>query len=164
MSVDIETIKIAIISSRFNQDISLRLQTRTIEHLCSQGVAIENIKKIWVPGAFELPLAAAKCASSHTFAAIICLGCVIKGDTPHFDWICQATSRGIMDVSLKYLTPVVFGVLTTLSYEQALQRCSGTNVVRQEKSLKKPASDKSFEFAQSALDMINIMKDQNLGQ
>ena len=109
---------------------------------------------------FELPLIAQRCAKLQVFDVIICLGCVIKGDTPHFDWICQETSRAIMDVALKNTIPVIFGVLTTLNYEQASQRSQkALNTDVDQTSQKKPPVNKGVEFAKSALEMVILMKD-----
>lgn len=116
--------KILILTSQFNQEITSNLLTGARKTLIQGGIHKADIAEISVPGAFELPSLAAKAAASGHWAAIICLGCVIKGDTDHYDYICQAVSHGIMSVSIQYKMPVIFGVLTTQNSAQAIARSS----------------------------------------
>ena len=102
---------------------------------------------VWVPGAFEIPLAAQKLAASGKYDAIICLGAVIRGSTPHFDYVCAEVSKGVAHVSLKHNVPVAFGVLTTEDIEQAIER-AGTK-----------AGNKGFDAAMGAIEMANLMKE-----
>ena len=115
----------AILVSEWNQAITYALAEGALATLKKYGVSEECIIQYTVPGSFELPLAAQKMASQDTVHAVICLGCVIQGETPHFDYVCQAVALGIKDVALKYDKPVVFGVLTTDTLEQAQDRAGG---------------------------------------
>lgn len=117
--------KIAIITADWNSEITDALKMGAIERLIKEGIHDKNIFLSQVPGTFELPLAAQWMAQKDKIDAIIVLGCVIQGDTPHFDYVCQGVTQGIMDVNLKYNKPVVFGVLTTLTLEQATDRAGG---------------------------------------
>lgn len=118
-----------IITSQFNEDITSRLTQGAREALFSQGVREEEIKTLSVPGAFELPAVAAKAASTGQWDAILCLGCLIKGDTDHYHYICNAVSNGITSVGVQYKMPVLFGVLTVHNREQALARaCLDENI------------------------------------
>lgn len=117
--------KVGIVVSRWNEEVTEALLLSAKALLLSHGLSEKNIIVRHVPGSFELPLAAQILAKQNTFSGVICLGCVIQGDTPHFDYICQAVARGIMDVNLKTNKPVIFGVLTTLNQQQALERAGG---------------------------------------
>ncbi len=117
-------LKILILTSQFNHEITSNLLSGARKTLIHEGINKQDIAEISVPGAFELPMFAAKAAASGHWAAIICLGCVIKGETDHYDYICQAVSQGIMSVSTQYQMPVIFGVLTTQNSAQALARSS----------------------------------------
>ena len=116
--------RFAIIVSRFNADVTDGLLTGARAALAEAGVCDEDITLVRVPGAFELPVAAGKLASTGRFDAIICLGCVIKGDTMHFEYISAAASQGIMDVTTTSGVPVAFGMLTALDDEQARARAA----------------------------------------
>ena len=111
-----------IVVSDFNEKITKSLLDGSQETLLNAGISGANLEVLHVPGAFELPLLALKGAKSGIWDAIICLGCVIRGGTPHFDYVCQEVARGIMQVGLDTEKPVIFGVLTTDTYEQALER------------------------------------------
>lgn len=115
----------ALLVSEWNEDITHALADGALATLRQHGVPDHHITTHAVPGSFELPLAAQKMASQDAVDAVICLGCVIQGETPHFDYVCQAVALGIKDVGLKYDKPVVFGVLTTGNLEQALDRAGG---------------------------------------
>ncbi len=116
--------KVAIVVSRFNEEITSGLLAGAREALAENGVREGDIAVFHVPGAFEIPLAAQRAAESGAFAAVICLGCLIKGDTMHFEYIADAASQGIMRVGLDTGVPVSFGVLTTLTEAQAVERAA----------------------------------------
>ncbi len=122
---DVSQKTFALLVSEWNDDITRPLAEGAVATLTANGVAEERILERSVPGSFELPLAAQKMAGQPTVDAVICLGCVIQGETPHFDYVCQAVALGIKDVGLKYDKPVVFGVLTTDNLAQAQDRAGG---------------------------------------
>jgi 6,7-dimethyl-8-ribityllumazine synthase len=138
--------KIAIIVSRFNSFISERLVDGALDALMRHGVANDNISTVRVPGAFEIPLTARKIAEMNQFDAIICLGAVIRGATPHFDYVSAEVSKGIASVSLDHGLPVIFGILTTDNIEQAIERAGSK------------AGNKGFDAALSAIEMVNLFK------
>jgi 6,7-dimethyl-8-ribityllumazine synthase len=115
----------AIIVSEWNEEITESLYNGAVQTLLKNGAKTENIHKVYVPGSFELSLASQKMAQRKDVDAVICLGCVIQGETKHFDFICDAVAHGITNVSLKYDKPVVFGVLTPNTMQQALDRAGG---------------------------------------
>ena len=117
--------KFAIVVAEWNEDITEPLFEGAYHALVKMGVKKSNIVRKNVPGSFELPLAAQWEAEKKDIAAVICLGCVIQGDTPHFDYVCQGVAYGIMKVNLKSNKPVAFGVLTTLTKKQAMERAGG---------------------------------------
>lgn len=117
--------KIAIVVAEWNEEITESLYEGAVAGLVTGGVRKKKIIRVNVPGSFELTLGAQRAAQQKDVAAVICLGCVIQGDTPHFDYICQAVAYGITEVNLKFNKPVVFGVLTTLNQKQALERAGG---------------------------------------
>lgn len=139
-------IKIGIVVGRFNEFIVSKLLGGALDGLKRHGVEDENIEVSWVPGAFEIPLVAKKMAQSKKYDAIICLGAVIKGSTPHFDYVCAEASKGISSVSLSEELPVIFGVLTTDTIEQAIER-AGTK-----------AGNKGYDAAVTAIEMANLLK------
>lgn len=139
-------IKVGIVAGRFNEFIVSKLLGGALDGLKRHGVEDENIEIAWVPGAFEIPLVAKKMANSNKYDAIICLGVVIRGSTPHFDYVCAEVSKGIANVSLNSELPVIFGVLTTDSIEQAIER-AGTK-----------AGNKGYDAAVSAIEMANLLK------
>ncbi|MBU5256249.1 6,7-dimethyl-8-ribityllumazine synthase [Tissierella praeacuta] len=139
-------IKVGIVAGRFNEFIVSKLLGGALDGLKRHGVEDENIEIAWVPGAFEIPLVARKMANSNKYDAIICLGVVIRGSTPHFDYVCAEVSKGIANVSLNSELPVIFGVLTTDSIEQAIER-AGTK-----------AGNKGYDAAVSAIEMVNLLK------
>jgi len=136
--------KIAIVVASWNEEITESLYEGAVHSLVSSGVKKTNIIRKNVPGSFELSLGALWMAERKDIHAVICLGCVIQGDTPHFDYICQAVAYGITEVGLKTKKPVIFGVLTTLNKQQALERAGGKY------------GNKGEEAAISALDMLAI--------
>ena len=137
-------IKIAIAISQYNTDITSALLESSRNELVSRGVSDKNISITEAPGAFELPFVCQKLADSTKYDAIIALGAIIKGETPHFDFIASAVAQGIMDIGLKYKTPVIFGVLTTNNLKQAKDRIKGGII-----------GDKGVEAALAALKMTN---------
>jgi 6,7-dimethyl-8-ribityllumazine synthase len=136
--------KFGIVVSRFNEFITSKLLAGAIDSLTRHGASEAGIDTAWVPGAFEIPFAAKKLVDTKKYDCVICLGCVIKGDTPHFDYIAAETSKGIAQIGLAASIPVVFGVLTTDSIEQAIER-AGTK-----------AGNKGAEAAQTAVEMISL--------
>ena len=142
-----QNMKVAIVAARFNEFITSKLIGGAEDALLRHGSTDENIHLVWVPGAFEIPLAAQKLAASQKYDAIICLGAVIRGSTPHFDYVCAEVSKGVAQVSLKYNIPVAFGVLTTENIEQAIER-AGTK-----------AGNKGFDAAMSVIEMVNVLKE-----
>lgn len=121
------TAKVAIVAARFNGEFVEMLLEGCRRRLGEAQITSDRLEIHRVPGAFELPVAAAALAQSKKFAAVICLGCVIRGDTPHFDFVAGEAARGIARVALDYTLPVIFGVLTTNTEEQARQRLGGTH-------------------------------------
>lgn len=136
--------RFAIIVSRFNEFVSSRLLSAAIDTLERHGCDRANITVIWVPGSWELPLTAAKAAETRQFEAIICLGCVIRGDTPHFDYVAAEAAKGIAQVGLQSKLPIAFGVLTTDTLEQAVQRAGAK------------AGNKGADAALVAIEMSNL--------
>jgi 6,7-dimethyl-8-ribityllumazine synthase len=139
--------RVGIVVSQFNNLITERLQTGAIDALCRHGVQEDDIDVVLVPGAFEIPLFAKKMAASRRYDALICLGAVIKGDTPHFDYIAAAMTQGIKEIILTHDLPVIFGVLTTETVEQALDRAGAK------------LGNKGFEAAISAIETVNALRD-----
>ena len=138
--------RFCIIVSRFNDFIGSKLLSGAVDELKRHGVNPENIDIVKVPGAFEIPLLALKCAKTGKYNAIITLGAIIKGATAHFDYVSAELSKGIAQVSLQTETPVIFGVLTTENIEQAIER-AGTK-----------AGNKGSEAAKAAIEMANLLK------
>jgi 6,7-dimethyl-8-ribityllumazine synthase len=136
--------KFGIVASRFNEFITGKLIDGALDALSRHGADEKDIDIAWVPGAFEIPVLARKMADRRAYDAIICLGCVIKGDTPHFDYIAAEVSKGVAAVALGAAVPVIFGVLTTDSIEQAIER-AGTK-----------AGNKGADAALSAIEMANL--------
>ena len=140
-------LKVAVVVARFNEFITSKLLGGAKDALIRHGAQEADIHTIWVPGAFEIPLIAQKAAQSGKYDAIICLGTVIRGSTPHFDYVCAEVSKGVAQTSLKFNIPVAFGVLTTENIEQAIER-AGTK-----------AGNKGYDCAVSAIEMINLIKE-----
>ena len=122
---DVSEKKFGIVMSEWNSSVTESLLEGVLQTLLSRGAQKENIVTVQVPGSFELSLGAQRMAKKETIDAVICLGCVIQGETRHFEFICHAVTNGLTEVSLKYNKPVVFGVLTTDTYQQALDRAGG---------------------------------------
>lgn len=138
--------KFCIIIARFNDFIGSKLLEGAIDELKRHGVSEDNIEIVKVPGAFEIPVVAQKLASTRRYNAIITLGAVIKGSTPHFDYVSAEVSKGVANVSLQTGVPVIFGVLTTDNIEQAIER-AGTK-----------AGNKGSDAAKTAIEMANLLK------
>lgn len=139
-------LKVGIIVSRFNDFITSKLLDGSLDALDRRGVNDQDIDVAWVPGAFEIPMAAQKMASSGKYDAVICLGAVIRGSTPHFDYVAAEASKGIANVGLATGIPVIFGVITTDTIEQAIER-AGVRV-----------GNKGVEAAEAAIEMANLFK------
>ena len=138
--------KFCIIIARFNEFIGSKLLSGAIDELRRHGISESDIDVVWVPGAFEIPIVAKKCAKSGKYSAIITLGAVIKGSTSHYDYVCAEVSKGVATVGLETEVPVIFGVLTTDNIEQAIER-AGTK-----------AGNKGSDAAKSAIEMANLLK------
>ena len=137
--------RFAIVAARFNQLIVDRLIEGAEDALYRHGISDDRIDLVWVPGSFELPLVAQKLASKDDYAAVICLGCVIQGETDHYDYVCAQTASGIARVALETGKPVIFGVLTCDTLEQAMNRAGGK------------AGNKGSDAALAALEMTSVL-------
>ncbi len=144
--IDATGLKVAIVVSRFNEFITNKLLSGAIDCLKRNNADEENITVAWVPGSFEIPSVARLLALSNKYDAVICLGAVIRGSTPHFDYVAAEVSKGVASISLASKIPVIFGVLTTDSIEQAIER-AGTK-----------SGNKGFDAAMSAIEMSNLYK------
>jgi len=138
-----------IIVGRFNEFIGGKLLGGALDALKRHGASEDQVEIAWVPGAFEIPLIAKKMASSGRYDAVICLGAVIRGSTPHFDYVSSEVTKGVAHVSLDTGIPVIFGVLTTDTIEQAIER-AGTK-----------AGNKGFDAAVTAIEMVNLIEQLN---
>ena len=139
--------KFAIVAGRFNEFISSKLVEGAIDCLTRHHCKEEDITVAWTPGSFEIPLVAKKLAEKNSYDAVICLGAVIRGATPHFDYVAAEVSKGIAQVSLSSGTPVIFGIITSDSIEQAIER-AGTK-----------AGNKGWDAALSAMEMVNLLSE-----
>ena len=142
-------IKVGIVVARFHEFITSKLLGGAIDGLKRENVKEDDIEVAWVPGAFEIPLIAKKMADSQKYDAVICLGAVIRGATSHYDYVCAEVSKGVAQVSLNAGIPVMFGILTTDTIEQAVER-AGTK-----------AGNKGFECAQGAIEMVNLIREMD---
>ena len=138
--------KFAIVVSRFNDFITEKLLSGSLDALVRSGADEKDIEVVKVPGAFEIPLVALKMAKTNRFDAVICLGAVIRGSTPHFDYVSAEVSKGVAAASMQSETPVIFGVITTDTIEQAIER-AGTK-----------AGNKGWSAAMSAIEMANLFE------
>ncbi len=145
--LDAKGLKFGIVISRFNEFISGKLLAGCLDGLKRHGADEENITVVWSPGAFEIPLLARTMAKSGQYSAVICLGAVIRGSTPHFDYVASEVSKGVAHVALESGLPVIFGVLTTDNIEQAIER-AGTK-----------GGNKGFDAALAAMEMANLMRE-----
>lgn len=139
-------LKVGIVVGRFNEFITSKLLGGAEDAFKRHGVSEDDVDVAWVPGAYEIPLIAKKMADTGKYDAIVTLGTVIRGSTPHFDYVCSEVSKGVASISLSSGTPVIFGVLTTDTIEQAVER-AGTK-----------AGNKGWEAAAGAIEMANLTK------
>ena len=140
-----EGLRFAVVVSRFNEFIGTRLLNGALDALVRHGVSEADVDVAYVPGAFEIPFIAQRMAKSGAYAAVVCVGAVIRGATPHFDYIAAEVSKGIANVGLETGVPIIFGVITADNLEQAIER-AGTK-----------AGNKGFDAAVSAIEMANLM-------
>jgi 6,7-dimethyl-8-ribityllumazine synthase len=145
--LDAKGLKFGIVIARFNEFISGKLLSGCLDGLKRHGTDDKNLEVIWSPGAFEIPLLAKKMATSSKYDAVICLGAVIRGATPHFDYVDGEVAKGVAQVGLETGVPVIFGVLTTDNLEQAIER-AGTK-----------SGNKGFDAALAAIEMANLMRE-----
>ena len=138
--------RVGIVAARFNEFITSKLLGGAIDAFVRHGGDDNNVDVAWVPGAFEIPLVAKKMAKSGRYDAVICLGAVIRGATPHFDMVANEATKGVASVGLQTEVPVIFGILTTDSIEQAVER-AGTK-----------AGNKGFDAMTTAIEMVNLLK------
>lgn len=141
-----ENLKFAIVAGRFNEFITGKLIGGALDALKRHGANEEDIELVWVPGAYEIPFIAKKIAEQNRFDAVICLGAVIRGSTPHFEYVSSEVAKGIAHVGLETGVPVIFGVLTTDTIEQAIER-AGTK-----------AGNKGFDAGMTAIETANLLK------
>ncbi len=147
-----EGLSVGIVVARFNEFISGKLLSGALDSLHRHGTNPANIEIAWVPGAYEIPLVAKRLAASKRYDAVICLGAVIRGSTPHFDYVAAEVAKGVAQVGLEAEVPVVFGVLTTDTIEQAVER-AGTK-----------AGNKGWDAAMAALEMANLLRSLPAGE
>ena len=143
--LDADGRRFAIVVGRFNEHITDRLLDGALDTLDRHGADLDKVQVVHVPGSWEIPVAAQKCARSGNYDAVICLGAVIRGQTPHFDYVCSGATSGIMQSALDTEVPVLFGVLTTDTVDQAIER-AGTK-----------AGNKGREAAEAAIEMASVM-------
>jgi len=141
-----EGLKFGVVVARFNELITSKLLGGAMDALVRHGVSPDDIEVAWVPGSFEIPLAAKRMALSGRYSAVLCLGAVIRGSTPHFDYVAAEVSKGVAHVSLETGVPCIFGVLTTDSIEQAIER-AGTK-----------SGNKGFDAAVTGIEMANLLR------
>ncbi len=139
-------LKLAIVVSRFNEIFTTKLLGGAEDAIRRTGGNTDEVVLIWVPGAYEIPLAAQKLAESGKFDAVIALGAVIRGSTPHFDYVCAEAAKGVAQASLKTGVPIAFGILTTENIQQTVERAGSK------------AGNKGFDAAMSAIEMANLFK------
>lgn len=144
--VDARGMKIGIIVSRFNNFITGKLLDGALDGLKSHGAADDDLTVVHVPGAFEIPNVAAKMTASGKFDALVCLGAVIRGDTPHFEYVCDAVTHGISKAVSEYRVPIGFGVLTTENVQQAMERAGLKD------------ANKGYEAALTAIEMVSVLR------
>ena len=140
-----QSLHVAVVTARFNDFITERLHSGARDCLLRHGVDAGAIDSVWVPGAFELPLTALKLAQTGKYQAVICLGAVIRGDTTHYDYVCNEAAKGIAAAGLQTGVPVIFGVVTTENTEQAIARAGGKS------------GNKGWDAAMTALEMANLL-------
>mgnify|MGYP000922077166 FL=1 len=141
-----EGMRMGIVAARFNEFITRKLLEGALDMLRRHGISEEKIDVVWVPGAFEIPLAAKKMADSHKYDAIICVGAVIRGATPHYNYVCSEVAKGVAQAGFSTGVPVIFSVLTTDSIEQAVER-AGTK-----------SGNKGANGAMAAMEMVSLLR------
>ena len=141
-----EGMKVGIVAARFNEIIVNKLLGGAVDGLVRHGVDEKNITAAWVPGAFEIPTAALKMAQSGKYDTVICLGTVIRGQTSHYDYVCNEVSKGIAQIALQTGVPTMFGIVTTENIEQAIARAGSKS------------GNKGYDCALSAIEMVNLLK------
>lgn len=146
-NLNVDKLRFGIIVARFNEFIGSKLLSGAMDALIRHGAEENLIETTWVPGAFEIPLIAKRMAKSGKYDAIICLGAIIRGNTPHFNFVASEVAKGVAMVSLETEVPISFGILTTDNIEQAIER-AGTK-----------AGNKGFDAAMTAIEMANLMKE-----
>ncbi len=146
-SLDASGLRIALVAARFNDTITKRLVDGAREELLAHGADEDALTTVWVPGAFEIPIVLAKLAASGRVDALVALGCVVRGDTPHFDFVAGACTDGASEVALRHGVPVGFGVLTTDTWEQAEARAGGAH------------GNKGGEAALTAIETLQVLRD-----
>lgn len=145
-SLVVENARFAVVASRFNDFITSKLVAGALDTLQRHGCPEGAVTLVRVPGSFELPLAARRLAEGRKFDAVVCLGCIIRGQTPHFDYVAAEASKGIASVSLSTGVPVAFGVVTADTLEQAIDRAGGK------------AGNKGVDAALTAIEMVNVLR------
>ena len=146
-SLNGDGLRVAVVASRFHQDIARRLVDGAVSALGEHGVEADDIRVVWVPGCFEIPQTARVLAGTGLWHAVVCVGAVIKGDTAHFEYVASQAAQGIEAVSRETGVPALFGVLTTYNQEQALDRAGGK------------AGNKGYEAALGAIEMVNLLRE-----
>ncbi|MBR2189918.1 MAG: 6,7-dimethyl-8-ribityllumazine synthase [Eubacterium sp.] len=141
-----EGMKVGIVAARFNEIIVSKLLGGAVDGLVRHGVDEENITAAWVPGAFEIPTAALKMAQSGKYDAVICVGTVIRGQTSHYDYVCNEVSKGIAQIAMQTGVPTLFGIVTTENIEQAIARAGSK------------AGNKGYDCALAAIEMVNLLE------
>ena len=141
-----EGMKVGIVAARFNEIIVNKLLGGAVDGLVRHGVEEDNITAAWVPGAFEIPVVAKKMAESGKYDAVICLGCVIRGQTTHYDYVCNEVSKGVAQVGLASGVPTMFGIVTTENIDQAIARAGSK------------AGNKGYDCALGAIEMVNLIR------
>jgi 6,7-dimethyl-8-ribityllumazine synthase len=134
-----------VVASRFNEVVVRKLVDGALDGLHARGAGEQDVDLVWVPGSFELPLLARRLASSRRYAAVICVGAVIRGETPHFDHVAQQAASGILRAAEATGVPVIFGVLTTDTFEQAMDRAGGRH------------GNKGWDAAMAAMEMVSLL-------
>ena len=150
--------RFAIVVSRFNQTITARLLEGAVQTLTAHGVAADQIDVAWVPGAFEIPTIAGRMAASGEYAAVLCLGAVIRGETPHDQYINAAVSTALADLGVRHGLPVLFGVLTCYTLEQAIARSGGEAGSHGKDSPQTKLGNKGMQCAEAALEMVSLLR------